>query len=93
MKENIDVDINAVLHFMLGAALIEIRASNSMGFIKKMADIFHNLPFALSKYSTAEEYDACLAELMNRARRFEMENYVEKLQIAAIRAVQRKANI
>jgi len=87
--ENFNVDINGALHFMLGAVLVEIRASDSMEFIKNISNVFHNLPFSLLKCSTTGEYDACLADLMSRARRFGMEDYIEKLYVASVRAVKK----
>lgn len=78
------------LHFMLEAALIEIRASDSANSAKKFAEVFHNLPMALLSCSTSEDYDTQFLNLMERAKRSGLDNYAQKLQTVATRAVTRK---
>lgn len=90
MDESFEAKVKRdALHFMLEAALIEIRASNSVNAAKKFADVFHNLPMALLKCSTSDDYDAQFLNLLERAKRSGLESYVQKLQAVAMRAVTR----
>ena len=75
------------LHYMLQMALIEIRASDSLAAARKFADIFHNLPMRLLKCSSGEDYDAELKTLLERARRWGLDGYLQGLWETAVRAV------
>jgi hypothetical protein len=77
------------LHFMLQTALIEIRAAGSLNAAKKFADVFHNVPMALLKCSTADDYDAQFLDLLERAKRSGLDSYIQDLQAVAMRAVSR----
>jgi hypothetical protein len=90
MDDSLDAKVKRdALHFMLEAALIEIRASASLNAAKKFADVFHNLPIALLKCSTSDEYDAQLLNLLERAKRSGIDSYVQKLHSVAMQAVTR----
>jgi hypothetical protein len=78
------------LHFMLEAALIEIRASSSVNAAKKIADVFHSLPMALLRCSTSDDYDAQFLNLLERSKRSGLDIYVQELRAVAMRAVTRK---
>ena len=68
------------LHRMMSFAFIEIRAADSSGFPRKLADIFHNLPVRLLRCSTDEDYAAEYQVLLDRARRWGMEGYLSQVR-------------
>ena len=70
------------LHLMLRAALLEIRASESLNAARKIADVFHVMPSALLRCVGNEDYDAEYRKLIERATRHGLEDYVEKLKEA-----------
>ena len=72
------------LHFMLRAALLEIRASETVHAARKIADVFHVLPSALLQCSTKEDYEAELRGLLKKAANHGLADYVEKLRDVAI---------
>lgn len=76
-----------VLHIMLQLALIEIRASDSIANSAKIANVFHNLPLALLGCSTAEDHEAKMDELMLRAQRTGLLDYVRGLRLVGEREV------
>ena len=78
------------LHYMLGAAFIEIRAANSVQAAKKFADVFHNLPMGLLNCVTSEDYDAQFLKIQERAKRWELDTYVQNLRLLAEKAVENK---
>lgn len=76
-----------VFHHMLGLALIEIRAAESLDVASRIADVFHNVPMALINCSSSEDYDRKLDELIQRSRRAGLESYLRTLQSVAERSV------
>jgi hypothetical protein len=91
MDESFEAKVKReTLHFMLEAALIEIRASNSLNAAKKFADVFHNLPMALLRCSTSDDYDTQFQNLLERAKRSDLDGYVQQLRVVATRAVTRR---
>ncbi|WP_123647452.1 hypothetical protein [Lysobacter enzymogenes] len=76
-----------VLLYMLHVALVEIRAAESLNAAKKISDIFHNLPMELSFRSTREDLDVLLDELLERAQRWGMDDYIRNLNALALRSV------
>jgi hypothetical protein len=81
--------MKAELHYMLQAALIEIRASDTVQAAKKIADVFHALPMSLLNCSTNEDYENEFLRLMERAKRWGLQDYLENLKVVAVRAVGR----
>jgi len=75
------------LHYMMHTAFIEIRASNSLNAAKKFADVFHNLPMSLLNCRTGEDYDAEFSKLLERARQWELHDYLQQLIGVATKAV------
>ena len=75
------------LHYLLQTALVEIRASESLPAARKFADVFHNLPMNLLRCSTCEDYDAEYARLLERARRWGLDGYLQRLLVVATEAV------
>ena len=76
----------AVLHYMLKAALIEIRAAESIHAARRFADVFHHLPMRLLACSTSADYEVEFLHLSERAKRSGLEAYVEQLKVLAIRS-------
>lgn len=76
-----------VIHHMLGLALIEIRAAESMDCASRIASIFHAVPAALINCSSVEDYDGQLDSLIQRSRRVGLEAYIRELQSTAERSV------
>lgn len=79
--------MKAELHYMLQAAFIEIRASETIHAARKIADVFHALPLALLKCSTNEDYEKEFLSLKEKAKRWDLQEYLESLMVVAIRAV------
>lgn len=75
------------LHRMMSFAFIEIRAADSPGFPRKLADIFHNLPVRLLRCSTDEDYATEYQVLLDRARRWGMEGYLGQVREGVERAI------
>jgi hypothetical protein len=80
----------AVLHHMLGLALIEIRAVDSLDVATKIASIFHVLPMALLRCSTSEDYQVQLADVLERSKRVGLEKYVRGVLSVAEKSVVRR---
>ncbi|GLQ76623.1 hypothetical protein GCM10007881_01380 [Mesorhizobium huakuii] len=62
--------------YVLGVALIEIRASASLEEAQIVADIFHNVP---AKISASEEPEAIETELLSKAKRHGREQAIKQL--------------
>lgn len=76
-----------VVHHMLGLALIEIRAAESMDVASRIASIFHAVPVALINCASAEDYDRQLEGLIQRSRCVGLEAYIREVQSTAERSV------
>jgi hypothetical protein len=85
--DQVQVTRNALL-WMLRAALLEIRAAETLNAAVKISDIFHVLPIALSRCASGEELEAQFSALVERARRHGMDSYVLALREAADRQAQ-----
>ena len=68
------------LHYMMGTAFMEIRAAESLAVSKKLASVFHNLPMRLLRCKTEGDYEAEFADLLDRAKRAGLEDYLLKLR-------------
>ncbi|QCW27086.1 hypothetical protein FE772_17040 [Lysobacter enzymogenes] len=76
-----------VLLYMPHVALVEIRAAESLNAAKKISDIFHNLPMGLFRRPTREDFDVLLDELLERAQRWGMDDYIRNLNALALQSV------
>ena len=74
------------MHYMLATALVEVRGSKSLNAAQKFADVFHNLPMALLKCHTVEDFDEQYERLLERAKRHGLETYLRELIALAERA-------
>jgi hypothetical protein len=79
-----------VLHYMMGVAFIEIRAASSVHAARKFADVFHDLPMDLLGCSTTDDYDAEFQKLLERAKHWGLENYVDDLKVLAEKVIARR---
>jgi hypothetical protein len=75
------------LHYMLQVAFIEIRAADSLNAARKFSDVFHGLPMGLARCSSCEDYDAEFARLLERGRRWGLEDYLQNLRTMATQSV------
>lgn len=69
-----------VFYYMLHVAFVEIRAAESLNAAKKLADVFHNLPMRLNKDLTDEDCQSIYKDLLENAKRYGLESYVEELK-------------
>ncbi|MER9934332.1 hypothetical protein [Mesorhizobium sp. M0088] len=66
----------AEMLYILGVALVEIRASDKVEDAHIIADIFHNVPAKISVGATPEDIEL---EIMSKAKRHGYENYANKM--------------
>ena len=78
------------LHYMMQTAFVEIRASGSLNSARKFADVFHNLPMRLLECTASEDYDAEFADMLERAKRWGLDQYLQRLLAMATEAVAAK---
>lgn len=90
----ISTDIHRqTLHRMMSLAFIEIRAAESPGVSRKLADIFHNLPVRLLRCSTDEDYEVEYQVLFGMARRWGMEDYLIGVRAGVENAIRERDGI
>jgi hypothetical protein len=75
--------LGRMLLYMIHAAFVEIRAAKSTNAAAKFADTFHNVPMRLAVANTDSEYELIYDEIVERARRNGIEDYVLKLRSLA----------
>lgn len=83
--------MRGVLHHMMKSAFIEIRASDSINASKKIADVFHALPTALLSCSTNDDYQFEYSKLLERAKRWGLDRYLENVKEMAIESVAKQS--
>lgn len=78
-------ELRRILHFMLMSAFVDIRAANSLSGAAKLADVYHNAPMRLLSCECTADYEALLSSIMERAKRHNLDVYLEGVQRLALR--------
>jgi len=76
-------DMQKILSYMMHIAFVEIRSCNSLNAAKKFSDIFHKLPMMLLNSESDEEDLAIYEKLIDRSKRYDLQDYIKKLKVIA----------
>lgn len=68
---------------MMRFAFIEIRACNDIEKCKRIADIFHGVPSAMTEILNESDFEEVYSRLLKKAERHQYDTYIKKLRTLA----------